>query len=291
MTPRVAPPALAALLVVLTGIVAPVPAAESGTDAGEDARTAPAPIDAYPGAAAAYVVAVDGRLTWARNPDLPRPPASLAKLLTALVLLDDPRWNENARIEVSAAAAAVEGSQLGLRRGETLRAGDALTALLVRSANDACIALAEHFAGSIDRFVERMNTRAAALGMTNSRFGHPCGLDVPGQRTSARDLLRVAGAALGRPEIAARVGLARAEIATLGGRRLAFLNGNALIGRLDGVIGMKSGFTTRAGKCVIAVAQRGGHRVWLVMLGAEERWWTATGMIEAAFAPFRPIAP
>ena len=281
--------ALAAIGVALAGTSATGLAAQPNAlrnDAG-----AVAPIDPYPGAAAAYVVAVDGRLHWARNPDQPRPPASLAKLLTAVVLLDDPQWDDAARIEVSAAAAAIEGSQLGLRRGEALRAEDALTALLVRSANDACLALAEHFAGSIGNFVERMNTRAAALGMSRSHFGHPCGLDAPGQQSTARDLLRVAGVALGQPAIAARVGLARAEIATLGGRRLAFVNGNALVGRVDGVIGMKSGFTTRAGKCVIAVAQRGDHRVWLVMLGAEERWWTASGMIESAFAPFRPASP
>lgn len=251
----------------------------------------PFPHDAYPRAAAAYLVVVDGRVTWARNPDEPRPPASLAKLLTALVLLDDPRWDEAARIEFGAAAAAVEGSQLGLRRGEALRAGDALTALLVRSANDACVALTEHFAGSLEAFVARMNARAAALGMAGSRFGHPCGLDAPGQQTTARDLLRVAGTALGRPAIATRVALARAEVTTLEGRRLAFVNGNALVGRVDGVIGMKSGFTRRAGKNVIAVAVRGGHHVWLVMLGAEERWWTAAGMIDAAFEPFRPVAP
>ncbi len=277
------------LAVAVTGVSRTDAAA--GPARGADAPTVATPIDAYPGAAAAYLVAVDGRLIWARHPDLPRPPASLAKLLTAVVLLEDPRWDEAARIEVSDAAAAVEGSQLGLRGGEALRAGDALTALLLRSANDACVALAEHFAGSVGQFVERMNARAAALGMADSRFGHPCGLDVAGQRSTARDLLRLAGFALGLPAIAARVTLARAEIATLDGRRLSFVNGNALVGRVEGVIGMKSGFTTRAGKCVIAIAQRGDHRVWLVMLGAGERWWTAAGMIDAAFEPFKPVAP
>lgn len=281
------------LAVALAGALAgtSATAAAAGSQLGGVDRTLAAPFDQFPGAAAAYLVAVDGRLRWSRNADLPRPPASLAKLLTAIVLLDDPRWDEAARVDVSAAAAAVEGSQLGLRRGEALRAGEALTALLVRSANDACIALAEHSAGSIGAFVERMNSRAAALGMSRSHFGHPCGLDAPGQQTTARDLLRIAGVALAHPAVAARVSLARAEVTTLEGRRLAFVNGNALVGRVEGVIGMKSGFTNRAGKCVIAVAQRGDHRVWLVMLGAEERWWTASGMIEAAFAPFRPIAP
>lgn len=249
------------------------------------------PFDAYPAAAAAYLVVVDGRLTWARDADTPRPPASLTKLLTALVLLDDPRWNEDTTLAVSARAAAVEGSKLGLRRDETLRAGAALTALLVRSANDACLALAEHFAGSVEAFVVRMNDRALALGMKQSQFGHPCGLDAPGQQSTARDLLRVATAALERPAIAQRVRLARAEVSTIAGRRFRFVNGNALVGRVNGVLGMKSGFTNRAGKCVIAVAVRGQHSVWLVMLDAEERWWTAAGMIDAAFAQYAPPPP
>lgn len=262
------------------------PQASASSAAGTAATPGPAVIDAYPGAAPAYAVAIDGRLTWARALDEPRPPASLTKLLTALLLLEDPRWDADARIVVSRRAAAVEGSQLGLRAGEALRAGDALTALLVRSANDACVALAEHFAGSIEQFVARMDPRATTLGMTRSHFGDPCGLDVPGHRSTARDLLRLGGAALARPEVAARVRLPRAALDTLGAgaRRLEFANGNALVGRTDGVIGMKSGFTSRAGKCVIAVAVRGPHSVWLVMLGAEERWWTAAGMIDAAFA-------
>lgn len=262
-------------------------AAAPGSPAPDAPGTTPAPpvFDAYPGAAAAYAVAVDGRLTWARGLDEPRPPASLTKLLTALVLLEDPRWDESARIVVSARAAAIEGSQLGLRAGESLAAGDALTALLVRSANDACLALVEHFAGSVEKFVARMDPRAVALGMGRSHFGDPCGLDVPGHRSTARDLLRLGGAALAQPAIAMRVRLPRAALTTLGAaaRRLEFVNGNALVGRTAGVVGMKSGFTSRAGKCVIAVAVRGGHRVWLVMLGAEERWWTAAGMIDAAF--------
>ena len=187
-------------------------------------------------------------------------------------------------------AAGIEGSRLGLRGGEALRAGDALTALLVRSANDACVALVEHFAGSVADFVPRMNARAAALGMRGSRFGDPCGLDVGRHHSTARDLLRLGGAALAQPAIAERGRLPRAEIRTLGerSRRFAFVNGNALVGRVDGVIGMKSGFTSRAGKCVIAVATRGEHRVWLVMLGAEERWWTAAGLINAAFSTVAP---
>lgn len=229
---------------------------------------------------------IDGRLAWGRGLDDPRPPASLTKLLTALVLLGHPRWSPDAVVSLSPRAAAVEGSQLGLRAGETLRAADALTALLVRSANDCCIALVEHFAGSVEAFLAPMNASAAALGMAHSHFGDPCGLDVPGHHSTVRDLLRLGQVALRSAPVAERVRLPRATVTTLGPqpRRLSFANGNALVGRTPGVIGMKSGYTSRAGRCVVAVAERRGHQVWLAMLGAEERWWTASGLIEAAFS-------
>lgn len=252
-----------------------------------DASPAGSPLpDPYPGAAPAYVVVIDGRLTWGRGLDDPRPPASLTKLLTALVLLGHPRWSPDATIVASARAAAVEGSQLGLRAGESLRAADALTALLVRSANDCAIALVEHFAGSVEAFLPPMNASARAIGMRASHFGDPCGLDVPNHHSTVRDLLRLGQVALTSPAIAERVRLPRASVTTLGPQRrsLSFANGNALVGRTAGVIGMKSGYTSRAGRCVIAVAERGGHQVWLAMLGAEERWWTASGLIEAAFS-------
>lgn len=240
------------------------------------------PTDAYPGAAASYIVVADGRPLWMRAVDQPRQPASLAKLLTALVLLED-GWQPDTGITTSAAAAAVGGSRLGLRRGERLQARDALTALLVRSANDACVALAEHAAGTLAAFAERMNARAATLGMSDSYFVHPCGLDAPGQRSSARDLLRLAIAAMAQPEIARTVALREAVVTSSAGRRFSMHNGNALLGRLDGIVGIKSGYTSGAGKCVIALARRGGHEVWLVMLDAPNRWWMADGLIEAAF--------
>jgi D-alanyl-D-alanine carboxypeptidase (penicillin-binding protein 5/6) len=91
--------------------------------------------------------------------------------------------------------------------------------------------------------------------------------------------------------IASRVAMERATVATRAGRRIAFTNSNALVGRLRGTIGVKSGFTSLAGKCVIAATERDGHRVWLVMLDAPNRWWVADGMIEAAFARLQRGGP
>ena len=241
-----------------------------------------ATVDAYPAAAASYLLVADGAPLWAHAPTLRRGPASLAKLMTALVLLDD-GWQPQATITASRRAVAVDGTRLGLREGESLRAQDALVALLVRSANDVCVALAEHDAGTIEAFAARMNARAAKMGLVDSHFVHPCGLDAPGQHTTASDLLKIAQAALERPQVAAIVPRASARVTTLGGRTIGMHNGNELLGRVDGVFGMKSGYTSGAGKCVIAVAEHDGHRVWLVMLDGHDRWWAAAGMIEAAF--------
>ena len=243
--------------------------------------------DRFPGVAAAYVVTIDGELAWASNPDSPRQPASLAKLLTALVLLDSD-WKPEAQIRVSAAAAGIEGSRIGLKSGEVLRAADLLTGMLVRSGNDACLALVEAAAGSISSFAARMNQRATAIGMKKSHFVHPCGLDAPGQYSTASDLLILGATARQQREITRRSAAAAATVRTQGGRELRFHNSNALIGRQPDTSGLKSGYTSQAGNCLIATADRDGHQVLLVLLGAPDRWWEAAGIIARGLAVAAP---
>lgn len=244
--------------------------------------TQAAPVDLFPRAAAGYVVAVDDEIRWARHADAPRPPASLTKVLTALVLLEH-GWQPQAIVTVSPRAAGVEGTRLRLRAGERVRAGDALAAMLVASANDACLALAEHTAGSASAFAARMNARAAELGLTHSFFVHPCGLDAPGQVSTPADLLKLTRAALALPEFARIVALERGELRTLDGRRLAYRTSNALLGRVPGAVGVKTGYTARAGKCLIGVVRRGTTRVIVVLLDAADRWWTASILLEEVF--------
>ena len=241
------------------------------------------PTDRFPTAAQAYAVAIDGDIHWGRALDVPLPPASLTKILTALVLLDR-NWQPDAVLTVSDRAARAEGTRLGLRKGDRITANDALTATLVRSANDACLALAEHDAGTVERFVVRMNIEAATLGLAHSQFENPCGLDAPSHVSTARDLVTLAGLAMKNPEIARRVGLTTAAVRTLDGRVFSFHNNNALIGRLPGAIGVKSGFTVHAGKCVMAWIERQGKQVTVVLLNSPDRWWTAAGIVEQAFA-------
>jgi len=134
-----------------------------------------------------------------------------------------------------------------------------------------------------------MNRRAAALGMGASHFVHPCGLDAPGQHTTARDLWRLAEAARREPQIMQRAGLASAAIRTAAGRKLSFNNSNALIGRAPEATGLKSGYTSGAGRCVIALAERSGHYALAVLLGAgSDRWWDATGLLAEALGPVAP---
>lgn len=236
--------------------------------------------DAFPKAGAAYVVERDGQRLWEGHSGLRLPPASLAKMMTALLVIEDGRLDE--AISVSSAAARETGTKLGLKAGERFSARDLLTATVVRSANDACRALADARGGA--GFVTRMNERAAALGMKDTRFRNACGHDAPGQYTTASDLALLAKAAAGKPEYLTLSSLPRATIRSLDGRALSFDNTNALIGRYDGAIGLKTGTTAEAGTCLAALAERDGRRVLLILLRARERWWGGDALLDRAFA-------
>jgi D-alanyl-D-alanine carboxypeptidase (penicillin-binding protein 5/6) len=238
--------------------------------------------DPYPTAARSYLVVLDQQLLWQRAPTLRLQPASLAKLLTALVVLESD-WDAERWISVSNYAAGVPPSRLGLKAGEQITAGAALAAMLIRSANDACRALVESVTSDLAVFRSRMNARAAKLGMSDSSFVDPCGFDAPGQFTTANDLLKLARAARSLPLIAHLTALPEAELTTRKGRTIKFMSTNALLGRLEGTHGLKTGNTSQAGQCLIAYVRRQNHDVWLIMLGGTERWWLAHGMVEDAF--------
>lgn len=238
--------------------------------------------DPFPGAGEAYLVQRDGRVLWARAADKRLAPASLAKMMTALLALEHGRLEETVR--VSAQAAKAGGARLGLRAGERLRARDLLAATVVRSGNDACRALAEHLAGSAAAFVDRMNARAQALGMAETRYADPCGHDRPGQYTTAADLARLAEILLRQPEYLRLARTPRLSLSTVDGKRsFAVANTNALLGRYEGALGLKTGYTRAAGNCLVALAERGGARVLVVLLNAPNRWWNAVGLLDQAF--------
>ena len=244
---------------------------------------AQSPTDPVPDAARAYLVEIDDKPVWSHDASSPLAPASLTKIMTALLVLE--AWAPDDVVTASAAVAAATGSRLGLQKGDRMRVADLLTGAVIASANDACLALAQWRDGSEAKFVARMNARAAALGMRDTHFENACGHHATGHVSSAADLAVLAHAAMAQPvyrDLARRID---AEVSTIdGSRHFRFVNRNALIGRYVGAIGVKSGYTLQAGPCVVAWAVRGEHRVLVVLLGARNRWWDAHALLDRAFA-------
>lgn len=253
------------------------------------AARAAAPQDPWPGAAAAYLVRIDGIERWSANASTRQKPASLTKILTALLVLESVA--PSAEVVVSPRAARADGARIGLAAGMRLTVLDLLTAMLLRSANDACLALAEHVAATQAEFVKRMNARGAALGLTDSHFTNACGFDAPDHYASARDLALLADAALAQRTFADIVAREQGTARARDGRVFRFDNTNVLIGRVEGARGVKTGWTKAAGRCLVGLAQRGQTRVLVILLGAPDRWWDAVAMIESAFDDARGGGP
>ena len=266
----------AAAALVVAGALAPGPHANA------------APVDRFPGAASAYVVVADGVPLWGSNADARLPPASLTKMMTALVVADTARPDDLVR--VSAVAARAHGARMGLLHGARLRVRDLLAGMMLRSGNDACLALAEHVAGSERRFVALMNERAAKWGLKATHFTNACGFDAPRHVSSAHDLVALARRLLDAPELARIVAMDKATIVDADGRRYALANTNLLFGVVPGLAGVKTGYTARAGRCLVGYARRGTHDVLVVLLGGSDRWWDAIAMMEQAFERTAPGA-
>jgi len=226
-----------------------------------------------------------GQTLYALRPHDRLPPASTVKIMTALLALQ--RANLDAVVTVSAAAANASGSRMGLGAGEKLTVRDLLYGLLLPSGNDAAVALAEHIGGSQASFVTMMNEAAAGLGLGQTRFANPHGLDDPAQTTSAADLVTLTRAALAYPAFARIVA---AEQANTANRSLA--NTNQLLSIYRGADGVKTGTTAAAGECLVASVTRNGHRVLVVVLGSRDRYADAVALLEYAAAgwSWRPAA-
>lgn len=253
-------------------------AAASVADPIEDRNSA----DPFPGTARSYVMLSQGQMRWAHDPDRRLPMASLTKMMTAMLVLK--KGGLDGVVEVSRAAADETGSRLGIRQGEKYRARDLLTAMLVKSANDACHALADYAGGDEKNFVRMMNGEASVLGLSNTRFTNACGHDNRAHYTTARDLAALATAALKYPVFSELVQIERARITTASGSRaFNFRNHNKLLGRYSGVMGVKTGYTRRAGQCIVLLAEKYNTKVLLVILHDPEILEDASAMLDTAF--------
>ena len=189
--------------------------------------------------------------------------ASTTKLMTALVALEQ---GEPSQVITVTAAHMAEGSSMYLRPGERLTLEELLYGLLLCSGNDAALALTE-CAGGVAPFVERMNEKAAALGMRNSHFANTNGLDDEAHYSTAYDMALLGCAAVNEPTLRRT---ASTRTAVIGGRTLT--NHNKLLSRLDGCVGLKTGYTKAAGRTLVSCAEQAGHRLVAVTLRDGDDW-------------------
>ena len=246
-------------------------------------------------ASAVLMDANSGAVLYQRSPDAVRSPASVTKILTALVVLEHGELTDT--VTASSAAARTGGYRLGLRAGQRISLGDLLAAILIRSANDAAVAAAEHVGGSLGGFVALMNEKAADIGMANSRFSNPHGLDEPFHYTTARDMATLTRVALENPTFAELVRTRQARVTIWKPARQRFVpqarivqSHNRLLGQLEGADGVKTGYTDSAGRCLVASASRGNSRMIAVLLNDPRRWTDAAMLLEYGFGSIRNAA-
>jgi D-alanyl-D-alanine carboxypeptidase len=231
--------------------------------------------------AAVLLDAASGAVMYGKNADERIPPASLTKMLTALVAVERGRLDQ--RITATEHV-NVEPVVIGVDPGEALSLQDLLYGLLVWSGNDAAVDIAEGLGGTMPKFAEWMNEKAAALGLRNSHFITPHGLDVPGHYSSAEDLSRLLAAVMRDPVLARIVGTR--EYTIPGPPLYKFRNSNPLLGAYDGVDGGKTGLTDGCGRCLAVTAVRGGHRVVAVVLGSQDIGRDARILLDFAFSSY-----
>jgi D-alanyl-D-alanine carboxypeptidase len=203
-----------------------------------------------------------------QDADVARPMASVTKIMTALVVRDHTELDESVRITESAAATGE--AEIGIAPGELWTVEDLLIAVMVRSGNDAAVALAEYVGGSVDGFADLMNEKAAALGLENTHFVNPHGLDAEDHYTSANDLVVMAATLLEDPVLAqlARTRFARFWPDPAGVERKA-RSTNKLLGVFPGVVGVKTGYTNKAGLVLVSAFEHRGRTLIGVVMKSE----------------------
>ena len=247
---------------------------------------AKSPVGAVSASSAAKEIVIEattGRILHAEGADERAYPASTTKILTALVVLET--LPLKAKIKIPAEAAGVEGSSVYLRAGEVLTVEELLYGLMLRSGNDAAVALALAAGGSIPRFAAMMNERAEECGATYSHFVNPHGLHSEEHYTTARDLAFITAEAYKNSDFR-RIVSTRSVTVGEGESRRHFVNKNKLLGTFEGANGVKTGYTTKSGRCLVGGAYRDGMQLIAVVFDRYDMWETVKGMLDAAFREY-----
>ncbi|NTW64528.1 MAG: D-alanyl-D-alanine carboxypeptidase [Chlorobiaceae bacterium] len=218
-------------------------------------------------------------------------PASLTKILTSVIALESGQLDDE--VVITKEATLVEPSKAGFKPGERILLRDLVKAAMVSSSNDAAFAIGIHLEGSIPRFVRKMNRKARDIGMRHSVFTNPAGFDkkiYAGNISTAEDLLKLTEYAIKNRKFNEIASLESVLITEKGSNKIYLLKThNKLLGKYPYAVGIKTGFTRSAGKCLIARAKKENKDMLLVLLDAKgDRWSIAEQMFESAFAPSFP---
>lgn len=222
-----------------------------------------------------------------KNEDIKSAMASTTKIMTTIVILEKADLNET--VTVSAKAGGTGGSRLGLKRGDKASVRDLLYGLMLRSGNDAAVALAEHVGGSVKGFAELMNDKAIELGLTNTHFVTPHGLDDANHYTTALELAKLTDYAMDNETFAKIVGTKSTTI-YINNQPRQINNTNELLGVLNGVVGVKTGFTNNAGRCLVTETKRNNMDIITIVLGADtkkDRTKDSVNLIEYTFSKYK----
>jgi D-alanyl-D-alanine carboxypeptidase len=249
----------------------------------------PAAVHAQPYVTARGAIIVDadsGAVIWESNADEPLPPASTTKVMTAILALQSHQLDEH--FAVSGNAAATAPSKIGLRPGQTVALRDLLYAVLLKSANDAAVVVAEGVAGSEYAFADRMNLKARVIGASQTNFVNPHGLTEYGHVTTARDLSRIFRYGLGVPGFREVLSTPAAEVPIDGpdGERLTLVRSHNRL--LDFQVIGKTGYTRPARRCFVGAAGQGSREVVIAILGSNDLWGDARRMLDYGLSPSRP---
>ena len=230
-----------------------------------------------------------GRILYEKNGNKQTPMASTTKIMTAIVVLENANLTDV--VTINSKAAGTGGSRLGLKKNDKITVNDLLYGLMLRSGNDAAIALAIHVGGSVEGFAEMMNNKAKELGLVNSHFVVPHGLDNDGHYTTAYELAKMADYALNIDKFKEIVSTRNTTI-YINGYAKAINNTNQLLGSVSGVYGVKTGFTNGAGRCLVTACKRDDLDVITVIIGAnttKQRTSDTIKLIQYAYNNFEIV--
>lgn len=248
------------------------------------------PVSAEPSVSAQAAVMTEvssGKILYSKNADKVLPMASTTKIMTALVAVEAAGDRLDEVVEISDSAAGVEGSSMYLEKGEKMTLRELLYGLMLSSGNDAAVAIAENIGGSVEGFVDMMNQKAAEMGLTSTHFVNPNGLPDESHYSSANDMAKMTCHAMKNPDFAEIVGTKSYNISGEGKSYPRTLsNHNKLLRMYEGCIGVKTGFTKAAGRCLVSCAERDGLMLVCVTLNAPDDWNDHTLMFNYGFENF-----